>query len=174
MQHNGLFFCSLPSLRIYDEPGCFAGEGRIGIERARLAEANGDDGLDDVSDGSLPLGCVGGFGLIVRTDIVFIVVVIIVLLHEARALYVWRVLARGHLPVQNAMLLGRALLPGEGRVFSLGARSWAAAMHSGLRLWLRLRSSLKLFSLGHSVMWPRQGSDSGQVNFVSVCQAAEQ
>lgn len=49
-------------LGIDDKSGGLAGESRLGIERASLTEADGDDIPDDRFDGSLPLCRIGQGG----------------------------------------------------------------------------------------------------------------
>lgn len=54
---------NIPPFRIDHEPCSLAGHGQLRVERRRLAEMNGHDGLDDHLDCLLPLRgvlCVGG------------------------------------------------------------------------------------------------------------------
>lgn len=67
---NGRWRRCLPPLGINNEACRLTGTGNIGIEGAGLTEADGDDTSYHVFDGGLPLGGIGGLGLVEDGDLV--------------------------------------------------------------------------------------------------------
>lgn len=144
---------NITPLGVNDEAGSLAGQGRVGVEGSSLAEVDGDDILDDLFNGALPLDRVAGcadvgdgahvIGIVVQLHAVGLTAV--------GAVHGWLILAGLGLGVSaGSALFHGAVVGGRRRLLALAAGVVGLAVHVGGEDAVERRMEVRLEAQGAS------------------------